>query len=369
MKLKKVCMLAVTLASAFAFTQKVDAVNYATLPTFKVTLNGTTADNTYSKYPLIVYNDITYFPMTYQTSRFLGIETNWNTYSGLTINKTDYRGPFDFYKTNYKNADRYPVEVPNFRIVVNGKEINNKYEQYPLLVFRDVTYFPMTWRFCVDEFGWQYNYNSRDGLVINSNNVNKKPQTPKDPLAGYWDKEGSIYYNGSYYLIKTNGVESRLYEETTKMGKTTLDLITDKDVKSFKQDGNKLVFSSGEDNYVYDMDTNRLSSAGKALDVKDGKIFIQGNRTYYVSAKDDELYTDRNESVNRGIKVDTIEKKGDYLLVIFRYDYGVKYNLMVIDKYGEIVYRGASQGQNVEIKDGKLTYFNTTTMRTETIRL
>ena len=43
--------------------------------------------------------------------------------------------------------------IGNTDITVNGKTINNDEEPYPLLVFRDVTYFPLTWRFAVDEFG------------------------------------------------------------------------------------------------------------------------------------------------------------------------------------------------------------------------
>ena len=48
-----------------------------TLPTFKVVFNNTNVDNRYSKYPLIVYKDITYFPMTYSDCRFLGLESKW----------------------------------------------------------------------------------------------------------------------------------------------------------------------------------------------------------------------------------------------------------------------------------------------------
>lgn len=45
------------------------------LPSFKVTINGVEMNNTYDKYPFIVYQGITYFPMTYSGCRFLGLET------------------------------------------------------------------------------------------------------------------------------------------------------------------------------------------------------------------------------------------------------------------------------------------------------
>jgi len=51
-----------------------------TLPTFEVRLNGIQVNNNDRKYPLIVYNNITYFPMTYDDSRFLGLKTEWDQY-------------------------------------------------------------------------------------------------------------------------------------------------------------------------------------------------------------------------------------------------------------------------------------------------
>ena len=48
----------------------------ATLPSFPVTLNGTVIDNSYRQYPLLVYNNITYFPMTYYDCRFWAWKRN-----------------------------------------------------------------------------------------------------------------------------------------------------------------------------------------------------------------------------------------------------------------------------------------------------
>ena len=63
-------LLATTLLSAFLLTLSpvpqalaADMVQ-VTLPSFSVTLNGQTTGNDYSQYPLLVYKDITYFPMT-----------------------------------------------------------------------------------------------------------------------------------------------------------------------------------------------------------------------------------------------------------------------------------------------------------------
>ena len=140
------------------------------LPTFKVTINGEEMNNLYSRYPLITYKDITYFQMTYEGCRYLGLETKWDNKTGLEIIKTDVNYPYSAYDSKTKNAGSYYASKPVFNIKVNGKAINNQKEEYPLLVFRDVTYFPLTWRFGVDEFGWDYHFSSVNGLVIKSQN-------------------------------------------------------------------------------------------------------------------------------------------------------------------------------------------------------
>ncbi|NLT94244.1 MAG: hypothetical protein GXW85_01715 [Clostridia bacterium] len=140
------------------------------IPGFSVYLNGTKVDSWHRQYPLIVYNDITYFPMTYHDSRFLGIETRWQPETGLVIEKTDITAAFreDYRKT--KNSASYTATVPTFPVKVNGKAIDNTKEEYPLLLFRDITYFPLTWRFAVEEFGWEYSFDAREGLKITADN-------------------------------------------------------------------------------------------------------------------------------------------------------------------------------------------------------
>jgi len=144
-----------------------------TLPTFKVTLNGQEIDNSSNQYPLIAYKDITYFPMTYYDCRFLGLESVWNSNTGLSIVKTDVNWDYHNYKSSIKNNNVYNAQVAAFEITVNGTPIENSREKYPLLLFRNVTYFPLTWRFAVDEFGWKYSFDQKNGLIINSsvNNI------------------------------------------------------------------------------------------------------------------------------------------------------------------------------------------------------
>lgn len=55
-----------------------EAAMRASVVTGKVTLNGQVIDNKTAKYPLLIYSNITYFPMTYHLSRFMGVGADWN---------------------------------------------------------------------------------------------------------------------------------------------------------------------------------------------------------------------------------------------------------------------------------------------------
>jgi len=173
-----------------------------TLPNFKVTLNGEVFNNDYSRYPLIVYKDITYFPMTYNDCRFLGIESTWtgNT-TGLFIDSTGVTAAFNPYLTNQRNGRNYTAQVPAFPISVNGKAIDNSKEEYPIISFRDITYFPMTWKYCVDQFGWDYKFDAGTGLVITSANP-KLSQIPVPKNRITWTDENGKKYMSPEVIAK-----------------------------------------------------------------------------------------------------------------------------------------------------------------------
>ncbi len=139
----------------------------ATLPTFPVTLNGVVMEQQYAQYPLLVYKDITYVPMTWEDTRLLGLETTYTQAEGLGVNKAGAaRNTYTPYTVEKANGTNHTATIATGPIKVNGKVIDNSSEEYPLLLYRDITYFPLTLRFAVDEFGWEYTFDLTNGLVI-----------------------------------------------------------------------------------------------------------------------------------------------------------------------------------------------------------
>lgn len=200
-----------TAALTLGLTAPAAAANVAvTLPDFPVTLNGTAIDNSYRQYPLLVYKNITYFPMTYYDCRFLGVETEWTQQNGLKIEKSSLTGAYHQQNATAKNSKTATAQIAAGKITVNGKSIHNSKEAYPLLSYRNVTYFPLTWRFAVDEFGWKYNFSSKAGLVIDAGNTKTSSINLKDAQISteYEQFDFAVDKNYLYY----QGQQGEIYQ-------------------------------------------------------------------------------------------------------------------------------------------------------------
>ena len=151
-------LLAVACVMGFCFS---GAASYADtsvtvmIPDYKCIINYSDVYYQDSQYPLISYKDITYFPMTYDYCKALELSSVWVDNEGLFIAYNQFFSYDDLpiYDTRANNKYNTAV-IPGYPIYINGKRIDNSTQQYPLLNFRDVTYFPMTWDYAHEEFNW-----------------------------------------------------------------------------------------------------------------------------------------------------------------------------------------------------------------------
>ncbi|QGQ98056.1 DUF5050 domain-containing protein [Paenibacillus psychroresistens] len=188
-------------------TRAAEVTVKVTLPDFAVNLNGHKVENQYREYPLLVYHDITYFPMTWSDTRLLGLEAIWSQAAGLNIKQSEVTSSYAPYKSGIRNAATYSAKISTSAITVNGKVINNSKEQYPLLSFRNVTYFPLTWRFAHEEFGWDYKWSTASGLSISSHNL----QLQTVDLPAYAAKNDVALFKGYYYFVETKDTSNHIY--------------------------------------------------------------------------------------------------------------------------------------------------------------
>lgn len=139
-----------------------------TMPNYNVFINSMMIDNQGLKYPFLVYDNITYFPMTWGFSQSLGFKTEWDSKKGLKISKT---GKFDYLEKEYSSNSNVKSKTlygkkANFDIEINGKNIDNSKQKYPLIVYNNITYFPLTHEFATNEFGLDLKWDDYIGLRI-----------------------------------------------------------------------------------------------------------------------------------------------------------------------------------------------------------
>ncbi|MFC4778199.1 hypothetical protein ACFO9Q_15470 [Paenibacillus sp. GCM10023252] len=166
------------------------------LPTYAVHVNGVTLDSARAAYPVVVYKGITYFPMTWNYARALGLTTAWNKTTGLTIqSQPNGREPLKQDNSGRNKAGQaYTAKIASFPIKVNNEVVVNAKQKYPILQFRDVTYFPMTWHFTHDLFKWENEWNAKTGYHVRG--------TQEQMLAG----RGVVSDAGDYlYVMSSTG--------------------------------------------------------------------------------------------------------------------------------------------------------------------
>lgn len=138
------------------------------IPDFDVRVNGQLIKTSESTYPVILYNNVTYFPMTSDYLAGIGLGLTFSNEDGLSIQTLDKIGAFEqkFLGATTLLKSQHTASTAPFKLMVNGNMIDNKSEVYPILLYKDITYFPMTWRFAVEEFGWTTSWDNDTGFSI-----------------------------------------------------------------------------------------------------------------------------------------------------------------------------------------------------------
>lgn len=202
MKYKKVlCALLCALLLAGTAPAAQAAGLRASVAAGKVTLNGQAINNSTAQYPLLVYRDITYFPMTFHLCRFLGLTTEWDSVSRtLTITRTGEAGDYVPDTGHSRKSGTVSATRVDYLVVVNDEEVDSRTAKWPLLNYAGVTYFPLTWAFAVDAFGWDYHWDAARGLEIDSTGsspyVTEPIVNPSDPPISTGERSEGEIING-----------------------------------------------------------------------------------------------------------------------------------------------------------------------------
>lgn len=186
------------------------------------------------EYPVIFYKGICYIPMTYNLCENMDLAIGFDAEKGLFITKhyvlnKENRLPFG--STNYPNdtAIKHTAYIPEYPIYLNGVLIDNLKEEYPILNFRNITYFPLTYRFATEEFDIQVRQSEEYFLIAD------RGEYASVPAVNYFGEcdDGSIdilVQSHGKTVYEENGEEQsygyfwwdtyKLYPDTEKFLKT-----------------------------------------------------------------------------------------------------------------------------------------------------
>ncbi|RKN85621.1 hypothetical protein D7M11_08050 [Paenibacillus ginsengarvi] len=108
--------------------------------------------------------------MTWNYTQVLGLSISWNADNGLFISKDKtipYQNQVELDTGGYfVPGTQMNARYPTFNIFINGTWLNNGAESYPLLTYNDIIYFPMTWKFAVEELGLSIKLDEKEDFFI-----------------------------------------------------------------------------------------------------------------------------------------------------------------------------------------------------------
>lgn len=180
----------------------------AVIPDYTWELEYQEVDYARSLYPPINYKDVTYFPMTWDYCRLLSLTSTWIEGEGLFIAYTGIpydRSELPTYPAA-SNSRRVTAVLPSYPVYINGKAIDNAREEYPLLNFRGVTYFPMTWRFAHEEFNWNTDWSQTQRRFSIHAGIDSSVSTVLEPYAQ--NDEGAYFVRMIYESVPIEGAEN-----------------------------------------------------------------------------------------------------------------------------------------------------------------
>ncbi|MBE7050278.1 MAG: hypothetical protein E7394_05840 [Ruminococcaceae bacterium] len=201
----------------------------ATIPDYQIVIDNSSVYYSDSLYPFLNYKGITYLPMTYEYARAMNLTTGWLEGTAFMVAYNPCDDGLPVYEATTNQKYNYALVPTDYDVYVNGKKSNNASQEYPLINFRGVTYFPLTWEYAVENFGWHISFENNIFNIYTENNTadrwSVEEKRKNDAvLSFYYGKEipsddGNINHDWitEYYSLDYNtGNLIQLYDYTQK---------------------------------------------------------------------------------------------------------------------------------------------------------
>lgn len=169
------------------------------------------------EYPMFFYNEILYFPLTYNNCILVGLNIDFKEKT-VFLEKRGFTSEPMFYNREYlEKASESEVTVSNcpFEVYVDGERYFD--EEFPILFYQDIVYIPMTWNTTNNVLKWDFSFKNTKEKNEGLNELTIFTQShyyysKGDSVVNIDDKQRSFGINpGKTYWCKDN---IRVYAET-----------------------------------------------------------------------------------------------------------------------------------------------------------
>lgn len=161
------CLLCMAVFSVKGYAAELIEVKIAEFPIYinYEEFNTETASNVlYDNYQMFLYNDITYFPLSYRNCSITGLKVYLED-NILLVEKEASANAVELENeirdTVFKKS--FVVKKAPFRVFLNGTEYKN--DNYPILFYKDIIYIPLTWQVVYDTFGWEISFDENEMIL------------------------------------------------------------------------------------------------------------------------------------------------------------------------------------------------------------
>ena len=182
---------------------------------FPIYFNQVKIENATRMYPVLIYEGIPYFPMTYYDCRLMGLETISTAKEGFRVAKAavnwDLKDKYQSEQKNQMEETAWRAQVP---VEINGQTLEESQLGAPVLFCRGILYFPLIADYLQQAFGWTCSFQQEEGLRLSTirqgagaGEVDLAIGENEDGSKGaFLVTEGTFYYQGQDNVIYETGV-------------------------------------------------------------------------------------------------------------------------------------------------------------------
>ena len=173
-------------------------------------LEGLSNDMSLCEYPAVMYENITYLPLTYYNCALLGLKLEAED-NKVLIKQANSDFPAEYLKDQSGDKkERITVTACPFDLNIFGKDYSD--EKYPALFYKNIVYLPLTWNVVNGIMHWDYSF-GENGIELYTDSYYYYSEGDSTYELSDSGTRASTSYGKTYYRKDGKAVFAALYHQ------------------------------------------------------------------------------------------------------------------------------------------------------------